>query len=187
MKICCDCGQEKPLDQFRRTGLDRKYRLNYCNDCFVIRQTKRAVAKPPKEESTTRVCRVCGEEKPIERFPLVGIGKRYHSHRCHKCTNFYSNEPHKIKRAEERAAKPIPNSKHCTKCGEEKPLSEFWPRDVNQKRTLYQTWCKRCNMDTHNAWKSERNRMRREALGLAPRGVKPENSTCARCNLEKTY
>ena len=59
-----------------------------------------------------RACKGCGEDRPLERFPLYSVdGRQYRRHRCHRCYNEHRN-----------ATK---TAGVCSQCGETRAAREF--------------------------------------------------------------
>lgn len=63
-----------------------------------------------------RTCRGCGNEFPIEKFPLAGItkGVRYRRHLCAGC---YGEQKRQQKRKQRRAFWEFKKTLECAHCG----------------------------------------------------------------------
>jgi len=68
-------------------------------------------------------CTKCGEEKPLEDFYVCRREKSGYSSRCKTCESVRK----KCMYAKRKANPPLPViSKKCSRCGKEKPASEFY-------------------------------------------------------------
>jgi len=84
MKLCKKCEVEKPNDRFPISG--RGYRTSPCKDCKnALGRERYRNPLPPKvvsDPSSLKLCKKCGEKKPIEQFR---IEKGYRSSPCKEC------------------------------------------------------------------------------------------------------
>lgn len=101
-----------------------------------------------------RVCKKCGEEKPIEEFhksPSCRYGRTYS---CLACISKYCKSRYqKIRPTPKPKAKPI--EKACSKCGKVFPLTEeffykkkvYWITTDGEYRSTYsyRTMCRSCH------------------------------------------
>lgn len=63
-KVCGMCKQKKEMDAFHKVKSRKDGRHNVCRECCSIK--KRMQRR--KEEGTTKVCSVCGQEKPAGKM-----------------------------------------------------------------------------------------------------------------------
>ena len=75
----------------------------------------------------TKVCVDCGEEKPLSEYYLDKNGRSP----CPRCKDCYKNWHNQYRRNKTREKKSllslvIPTSKTCSKCAQEKSLTEFY-------------------------------------------------------------
>lgn len=100
-KICTECHQEKPIDQFHKSKLGKYGRYSKCNKCKIAIN-----AKAEKERSKKRHCSICNG--PVSRGKTI----------CHNCSRITRiKDPEKRQRfIEYLKAPPI-----C-QCGCGKPM-----------------------------------------------------------------
>lgn len=90
-----------------------------------------------------RVCKKCGEEKPIEEFLKKSGGGDPYQHRCKKCRNAG------------RLVYIETGMRICRKCGEEKLVEDFVKRkNCRQGRS---STCKVCSNKTAANWKGNKS------------------------------
>ena len=113
-KICCTCKKEKPIESFSKNKRSKDGYKEYCKECAAIRtakykekhreQTRKASLqwyykqKENAEERTrqqeidspSRVCSVCGFEKPLSDYYKCGNGG-YRTY-CKLCANKKARE-----------------------------------------------------------------------------------------------
>lgn len=93
MKRCLKCGETKPLTAFYADKGRRDGYYVECKDCIqTYRRTRReakAVLRAMEVAPLTRKCRVCGVEKPLNRFRK---GKAYKFGRRHDCIDCHTEE-----------------------------------------------------------------------------------------------
>ena len=146
-RVCRLCGLPKPINEFHKRSAAK--RRTECAECY---NRHRSGPKKPKlsETDLTRICRLCGREKPIGQFQLRGMGLR-RSTECASCYNRRRYGPLK--------PKVVLEFKRCNKCGDEKPVVEFFRRKGRPNGT---SWCKICIganreefLRLHPEWKAE--------------------------------
>jgi len=104
LKVCIQCGIEKPLSEFP------KHR-NKCKLCRNEYYKQYNQNRKPRE-CETKVCTKCGEVKPLSEF-YKGRNQ------CKLCYNEY------LKQYRENRKIAV-EKKKCIRCREVKPLTEFW-------------------------------------------------------------
>lgn len=97
-------------------------------------------------EPETKACTMCGQEKPLDAYYIKDktTGRRFSW--CKDCHLWRTNQRYHEKTESKREAKRSaskPTRKQCTRCGEEKPISEFHRRGDN-KGDGHRSWCKAC-------------------------------------------
>ena len=119
----------------------------------------------------TKVCSKCGVEKDIEEFGKDSSKSTGVHSQCKAC----AKEARIYRRLHPKAHRPEPKDghKYCTKCGEEKPFSEFTPSKVT--KSGYGSWCKKCNRDVaYNKLREDgvtkRRKYRKDDLADLPNG-----------------
>ena len=114
-KICCTCKQEKPVECFSRNKSSKDGFKEYCKECAAIksaeyrkkhkeeiRDRKKVAYEKAKEtadkrtikelEKGSKVCTMCGKEKPISDFYKKAEGgfRSYCKDCAHKkCSDYY--------------------------------------------------------------------------------------------------
>lgn len=116
-KICCTCRKEKPVDCFSRNKNSKDGFKEYCKECAALKgaqyreknrerinERKRIAYEKSKsnaEERTlnelkkgSKVCTVCGTEKPISEFYKRGNGGFFNY--CKECANNSAREYYNV-------------------------------------------------------------------------------------------
>lgn len=113
--------------------------------CFVSHEE--AAADPchvrVKVLPTTKTCKDCGRELPLEEFPNHPKSRDGHSPLCREC---YSKKMKKVQKqvAQTRPKEQLPEGmRRCTKCGRVLPLSEFG--HCGKSKDGYKHHCKECS------------------------------------------
>lgn len=80
MRVCKECGEEKPVEAFAFRRRASQLRLTVCRVCYGgIRRRKR----PP---ITTRICLICHIEKPVDAYTRGrGVSSSALRKTCHEC------------------------------------------------------------------------------------------------------
>lgn len=131
--MCSQCHVEKPIEAFHK---DISQSSGYRSACQVCLKEKRK--KPPLKVKQltlcfTKTCRVCGIEKDTDYFEP-------YSFVCKSCRMVRKKDQ---ARKSQQLADEENTLKICTKCHQEKPLSEFHRQITNQKG--YAPRCKACD------------------------------------------
>lgn len=99
----------------------------------------------------TKICVKCGNEKPLSEFYFRKEQQRYRNE-CKQCILAKQKEIRTIKSIErnrvkeiEKANKPLPSSKVCSKCKIEKPINQF---RKNKQGYIY-TVCIQCEYSSN--------------------------------------
>ncbi len=127
-KLCSRCNTVKPAEQFcknrcRSDGLD-----SMCMECkskYNKERYENNKKKTPDLISTTRVCRVCGEEKSIEGFAKNPVKKNGYENICLVCKNNYVKCKRVQYRFNNNTVGITIESKKCSNCKEIKSITEF--------------------------------------------------------------
>jgi len=116
-----------------------------------------SVAASGEETEETRRCSRCGETKPLSEFSYDNKGTGRRKQMCKACVKAYYREyarrrpPRGEKRGAKAAAVPgnggaapgaREETRRCSKCGETKPVSEFWYE--NKRTGLRKGMCTAC-------------------------------------------
>jgi hypothetical protein len=101
-KRCLDCGETKPLEDFPADTKRSDGRGSYCKVCMRARSREsyarrveaqgRTIRTPQPEAPGLRVCRDCGETKPLEDFPRNKNTRSGRATYCKPCHNARSRE-----------------------------------------------------------------------------------------------
>lgn len=144
--VCLNCGH------YRKGG----YCYKKHKDVGALHEAC-ADAKSPeeieKEEKSTqppvftKKCRKCGQELPLNAFSYTtsNKGNKIRRRTCDECYTqaMSKNGKKKIQTTikKEKPMETIP-TKRCSKCGEEKPLTDFGGNRTSKDGKQY--WCKAC-------------------------------------------
>jgi hypothetical protein len=120
----------------------------------------------------TKVCKDCKENKPINEFYKDQRRKDGHSPRCRECEhNYRSNENREKRKKETDRRKKLfeQGIKVCSKCGQDKSLSDFYHQ--NKLRSGHDSWCKSCrelyakqNIDYYNSYREDYQNKNKEKI-----------------------
>lgn len=98
LKRCGTCRTEKPFSEFHRC-ISRPDGLNHrCKRCQS--EHDRARCNPPVEEGE-KVCRTCGEGKPVQSFGIMKISSDGRRNICRECDVRDKVEYRRKRRAED--------------------------------------------------------------------------------------
>lgn len=102
-------------------------------------------------------CTKCGVDKPLPEFSKAPRGKYGLKSSCKDCDSrrAHANAPKRRLAPEEvkrRLEERRGDSKTCTKCGEEKPRSEFSKSRDGKHGPVLHGSCKRCNSERAMQW-----------------------------------
>lgn len=137
-KVCHVCGQEKPISSFAlyRTGT----RGITCNSCRWQRDKRNNHAPkidvhPISDE--TKICKVCGKEKPVSSF--VKANGKYRISTCNQCR--WMLEKQKL---EQKEFVDTEKTRICKYCGKELPIEKF---EISKGYRL--RICRRCRQNKY--------------------------------------
>ena len=104
-------------------------------------------------EKPWKTCRKCHQNKPIDEFNLSKSCVDGHEHMCKTCRRAYTVWHHKTKRENptffERKPYVLPDTRVCTRCQKEFPLTSENFRQGKSNKGGFTTWCKQCDSDWH--------------------------------------
>src|ERR1700761_2505249 len=95
-KTCRNCGVEKPLKLFHASKAGIGNRKATCAECCAAKKkavydvTEKLARKALKDAyiaRTTKVCRVCGIEKPKNQFYTAKVNADGYRNECGACIN----------------------------------------------------------------------------------------------------
>ena len=141
MKICTECGLEKPLLEYCKKKDSRDGHDNQCKTCRKLARTPckrivRPVSELEVDVSGTKQCKKCNMIKPKTAFNKKSDNKDKLEGSCRACRRTEQ------KRKVSQAFRPNLRQKVCKKCLKTKSKSEFFNRQ-NLKDGLSST-CKEC-------------------------------------------
>jgi 5-methylcytosine-specific restriction endonuclease McrA len=88
-KVCTQCGESKPLDDFYVKDRATGRRFSWCKACAALRQVdylrRRREGKPPRPKPTEKACTRCGVVLPVEQFPLKNSRTGWRRSHCPPC------------------------------------------------------------------------------------------------------
>jgi hypothetical protein len=138
-KECAECREFKPLDEF-----DTSKKI--CEECVEeMEASKKRVEKlkveKEDEEDIKKTCSVCGNDKTLKRFGFDSETNKIKDV-CKICE--------RIGRVKEDLEPKKIESKYCSKCDTEKPVSEFYKKvdKPGDKLSDYEMPCKKCKTET---------------------------------------
>ncbi|RLI87327.1 MAG: hypothetical protein DRP01_02140 [Archaeoglobales archaeon] len=164
-RICTKCGKKKASSEFLRrkrthkvTGVPYTTYSRLCKGCLSLA----AMRYVDTQCITSKVCRTCGEEKPLIEFNVNLNVKDGKNGRCKSC------------RVVKRVVHVFVQRKTCTRCGAEKDRSEFI-QDAQKKDGL-RGECVVCCRKSQKKYHQLRGK-----VAPPPQGVK----VCATCGTTK--
>jgi len=112
MLICFGCQQKKSSDNFHKS---RKTRTGFCTYCKPCRSKYRKDGRPSwpsiqdrTASATSKPCKMCGTDKPLDEFHIARNGKCGRAARCKDCMKVimdeYTSRPEVKARVRERMA-----------------------------------------------------------------------------------
>lgn len=87
-KACNTCGKVLPITQYSKRSAVKGGIANTCKKCIAERERKRKERKRRLEQAQldgSKVCRVCGIEKPFSEFYMHPETKDGLDTRCKQC------------------------------------------------------------------------------------------------------
>jgi len=165
-KSCRKCGESKPVEEFHKAGGPYKGKQYYYPECKqCVNKTPRRTTTQRKcpPETTTKICKRCGEEKPKTEWPGYGATTNL-GPLCRPCLNAATVE----NRAARRAADPLRYV--CRRCDETKAPDDFMPTKNGGRSRL----CRECH--------------RRDSVATNAKKVAalPKTKTCCDCGETKS-
>ena len=101
-KLCSKCRQKKDTKEFGKLSSSKdglKYWCKNCNkkDAKTYQRGRKLLCHTPSH-GTTKKCRICKKEKPIEDFPKDLVRKDGRDNRCRVCLRKRNNKYEKHKK-----------------------------------------------------------------------------------------
>jgi hypothetical protein len=189
-KSCDNCGASFHVPAWR----ERRDEVKFCSMACLHEGRK------PRQKKT-RVAATCEECRESYEVPQYRVETtRFCSQRC---AGSFRCRQEADQRAARRRQSSSPDLKVCSRCDEEKPLSEFYPHEKN--RDGLRGECKSCVAEKHRVWCEENqerkaemdrayhereaeriNREAREAYAVNPEPIRAKNKKWRDDNQEKT-
>ena len=143
-KTCSHCHVEKDIEEFNVSRGQNDGHTHYCKQCNTESGAKCRALNQSRILSgkykipATKICSVCNKEKVIDEFYRDGGAKDGHCSLCKRCQKDYASDNKESRREymaewrNQRRNRPIDGyiiieRKVCTRCLEEKDVSEFHP------------------------------------------------------------
>jgi hypothetical protein len=156
MRRCKRCKRLRALADFYRDrgtsdGVSRE-----CKDCLRERTRTRRQEYRDREptdvpELEFKTCTKCGETKPVSDFSRASGNRDGCGYFCKACSQQYAKSYHRKLAARRRSEIPRVRTKRCSKCGDEKPVSEFFK--AIGKLDGYRALCKECDATSSAAYR----------------------------------
>lgn len=122
-----------------------------------------------RDVEITKECRHCNCNKKISEFPIKEDAQDIHDDVCTVCIA----EGNKMLR------------KHCPKCGELKPTSEYYVHRYSNGQVYYQGYCKKCQAENNREWRINSQKYKaRHPIYRAAKAL-PDTETLRRMALAK--
>jgi len=138
-KVCIECNIEKKRSQFYVHANNKDSLSSRCTDC--TKQGREKLKMRAKTVPAFKKCRKCKETKCSNDFGVRSVSADGLSARCKQCVVKYS-----------RVSKPLPKSKQCSRCGEEKDAKEFYATSAGGLAAQ----CKKCVIEKSVLSKKEK-------------------------------
>ncbi|HJC29572.1 MAG TPA: HNH endonuclease [Candidatus Dietzia intestinigallinarum] len=122
--------------------------------------------------ATAKRCTKCDETKPLTDYHRKAASRDGHYARCKACVLASQKAWYRERVAAERIVPPTTDTKACTKCGEVKPLAEYYRNAKSTDGRSSQ--CKACRSAQR---KTHVRRLEAERVEPAPTDTKP----CTKC------
>jgi hypothetical protein len=126
-----------------------------------------------------KTCRVCGELKPIESFNRHPQTSDGYDSRCRLCGKADAKA-----RREARKARLSAQKQTCRTCGEEKPLTDYYPS--KQHSNGVDSRCKDCSKSGASSSIRSGGAKIARAPGEHPRARFEDEAACADCDTPLT-
>lgn len=131
---CGDCVNLRNEDVYcGRVGRYVNYFRVACKDYVDRNDPDTVKAEAPKEKPTTRTCKQCGRELPLDQFTRSCKSRDGYTHTCKECFSaqmsekkkaLWATKPKKEKPVQEQEVLPE-GQKRCRRCGRILPVTAF--------------------------------------------------------------
>lgn len=115
------------------------------NQTFNPEDNDQPMKTPLAPQAQTKTCTKCGRELPVSEFYARAGSKDGLQTICKDCHNAATKRCHDKAKAQAHIEKSLQDAcdmKRCAKCGETKPLTDFY-KD-KKASDGHQSWCKHC-------------------------------------------
>lgn len=164
MKRCGRCKETQPRESFSRSSRETDGLQPWCRECYGAYQRERTARLKARDEvriPPAKRCPVCDTEKPSSEFHKSKSAVDGLQPLCAHCQllarrDYVSRnaEVVALRQMEKKARTPDRDAtKPCNKCGEVKPLLEFYAhRGTKDGRGTY---CMECEKASSRKWKKD--------------------------------
>lgn len=131
---CGDCVNMHPEDGYcGRVGRYVNYFREACKYFVDRKDVEATIAAAPPAKPTTRTCKQCGRELPLEQFTRSCKSRDGYTHTCKECFSaqmsekkkaLWATKPKKEKPVQEQEVLPE-GQKRCRRCGRILPVTAF--------------------------------------------------------------
>ena len=149
--VCLDCPEYQKGGYCRHKRKDVSALTEACdhaktmNLMFNPEDKEETMSNPLAPQAQTKTCTKCGRELPISEFYARAGSKDGLQTICKDCHNAATKRCHDKAKAQAHTEKSLQETcdmKRCAKCGETKPLTDFY-KD-KKASDGHQSWCKHC-------------------------------------------
>lgn len=162
-KKCGRCGKIKSVSEF---GYSRDYGYqSFCKDCKKIHYKQSPKYEP--QQTGTKVCSCCGQEKDINEFSTNANSKDGRANHCRNCISKYD--------ASRIFHIQTEGTKYCPRCKQELPITDFGIARGNPTGRCYS--CKKCAIKFGNKIVNKRCKI----CGTEFKGRLEKDKYCPEC------
>lgn len=162
-KKCGRCGKTKSVSEFDYSR-DYGYQ-SFCKDCKKIHHKQSPKYEP--QQTGTKVCSCCGQEKDINEFSTNANSKDGRANHCRNCVSKYD--------ASRTFSIQMEGTKFCPRCKQELPITDFGVARGNPTGRFY--CCKECAIKFGNKIVNKRCKV----CGAEFKGRLEKDKYCPEC------
>ncbi|UCH72482.1 MAG: hypothetical protein JSW62_02740 [Thermoplasmatales archaeon] len=179
-KICKDCNEVKPINDFNKDKHRKDGRSHICKNCTTRRHQKmvqrwRQERNQRTELLVSKKCAKCNHELPISKFTKNINSKDGMDSICKDC-NAKRTKEYKVRWKSERMRNPIEiTQKECLSCHRVLPASGFYPS--NSRKDGLSFYCRECELK-----KQKESAKKWEEKRLQGKIDQPKKIKCIKCH-----